>query len=60
VEKPGGVVLYREVWGGGQSKGENGLFVQGISLCLGASPKPSPYILNADKQVEILATQLPE
>ena len=31
LEKPGGAILYHEVWGGGQSKpGENGLFVQGM------------------------------
>jgi len=30
VEKPGGAFLYHEVWGGGQSKEENGLFVQGM------------------------------
>jgi hypothetical protein len=30
VEKPCGAVLHREVWGGGQSKGENGLFIQGM------------------------------
>ena len=28
MEKPCGAVLYSEVWGGGQSKGENGLFIQ--------------------------------